>query len=655
MLQQEARNYDNSADRPSIVTDDISELIRSINAKIESAILGEAKTSPDEKDEAEKNKANAAKISNKLTQCFDLLNQIKNLQPNYQEKAIDHIRGWLKNFYKFLIQRVIDEDYEGYLSGRDLNRLARWKLPDLGHFKVLQDKITSIKAKTSQFSEPVKQYFDAKLEEQEKNVLNSKDERDINYKIEFIDYTEQKIDYSLAHPGLAEYALTIAGKVPSLDFLKTIHNFRKYTERINEALSNASEWEDLLKKYDFFNANYKREFRFIKETKEIHLGQKKDEVTHIMLLNHNRDSNIHNVIKGMQKLKWFDEQIAPLLSSNRKRELAHLYVWDYKFNELDLTQNEFKKRVEGYLMVVNTFIESDTFNPEKRGEFAMNTRESLENFCIEEIVINGGNPEEIKKQIEDEFEKVNKSARVTINVHRGNLEKIYSDGELITYHELGAKHREKGLFGDTNYSSRREEKDRQLQYPEDRFIVGALSSENGYDEFIGAAPFYGHGVIELRWDKIKDRVFFLECDSMNRDDSNGVKNIMPEWLSKKWKNLDSRKLDYEGAKFVKALMEVYLKRHGLSHIHTMYVEAHVLQPVTTDDFSRITYAVLHSDDKKSDDKKRSDLRDLQEDINATQGDAPPFKIIEADLDLRVKDDPERPGGQEQGIKNDEGF
>ena len=650
MLQQEMRDYNNSANETPIATDDISDLIRSINLKIGSAISLQKTDEFIEEDKKEKNNANAATISKKLDECNSLLNELKNLKPIYQKKAIMIVRSWLKRFYRSLIENAIREDW---VDNRWLDLLARRKLPDLDYLKSFHDKIAVLKIKTAQFSGPVKQYFDSELDEEEKAFLKSDDETPENHNNEIIRYIAEEMDYAIANPGVAEYSLNITGGVARIGLLKKIQSFREMAEEINAILDNIDDWENLLRKYNFLNEYDEKYFRDIKDIKDIHLGLKQNEVTYErlrQLLIPSWDNQTRSKLDMIPKLQWFDEQIAPLLNENRKQEFASLFVW-----KLDLTNDEFISRVKGYLMVFNSLIESDTFNEKTRGHFAKNVKETLENFCIEEIILNGANPDEVLNQIKDEFKKVDNSACVTVNVHRSNLEKIYNDGELKTYHELEEMKREEGLFGQTNYGKRRKEKDSQLKYGEDRFIAGALSSENGYDEFIGTAPFYGHGVIELKWDNIKNRIFFVECDSMARDDSDDVKRIMPEWLSKKWKNLDSRKLDYDGAKFVKALMEVYLKRHGYTHIHNMYVEAHIVQPVTTDDFNKVSYAVLSTDNEKEDDKKRKELEDLRDTLAKTNPNGPTLEIIEPDLDLRVKDDPWREGSQQDNIRNDKGF
>ncbi|MBP9770724.1 hypothetical protein KBC97_01025, partial [Candidatus Gracilibacteria bacterium] len=361
----------------------------------------------------------------------------------------------------------------------------------------------------------------------------------------------------------------------------------------------------------------------------------------------------------------FDSEIMPGVSARDASEVKRLYaeiVIENYFNQDKklISCDEFKARLSSYEKVVSNIGELDVFEGgEQRKSSAQNSRESLENFIMEEVVENGVKAEEVEASVLAEYEKVKQSASVTINVNETRIEGIYKDGEYKVYSELENKSREESLFGKTDYLSRRVAMDQKIADGQ-RFVVGCLASENGHDEVIGPAPFYGHGVITLKPESIDGRVVFFEGDSMTAKDVVDVTKftgrpikIVPQWLLRKWDNLSSRKLDFESAIFSKALMESYLKRRDLTHMHLMYVEAHVLAPVKVEDFKSVKYGLVGKDTAD----KQIRLQALGEKMQQIRPTAPRLEVKEFKGTIKAADKlPTYGEGHEvKKLSNDKGF
>jgi len=284
----------------------------------------------------------------------------------------------------------------------------------------------------------------------------------------------------------------------------------------------------------------------------------------------------------------FAKEILNLVDRDNQEELAR--VFDTLVLQEKISFDEFKQRVENYVAVLDemkTELLPEATQEAEEGLFG-NALISLDYFLFEMVVIKGKAANELSSKVLVEFEKVRNTNRVTINIERRALSRFVKEGRYKTYHELPDKRRDE-INGRKvrHYTERRVDGEAKLGYDQP-FVVAAMGSDNGYDEIIGPAPAYGHGVIELTKDKAKD-VEYFEGDSMSAKDV--VREVMPDWLLRKWDNFDSRKLDERGAQLVKSIMEVYLQEHNLTHIHNMYVEAHVLGGLSLEDVAKITYAI----------------------------------------------------------------
>jgi len=347
--------------------------------------------------------------------------------------------------------------------------------------------------------------------------------------------------------------------------------------------------------------------------------------------------------KSIDRIKNFDKRVMPITKAENVDGVASMYRRLVMRGEM--SQEDFTSRLEA-LNEVREKIDLPALQSEGRVVEAKNIQESLDNFLREEVIERGSDPEQLRQEVEQGYEQVRSTARITINVNHKALVQIFKDGEFKTYSENGDGRRD-GKRSD--YTGRRAKADEKLGY-EERFVVGALSSSNGFDEYLGAAPFYGHGAIELDSAKIKDRIVFVEGDSMTPGGT--IFDVMPDWIMRKWENVESRKMDFEGAMLSKALMDLSLRHRGLTHTNNLYVEAHILGGVKVGDIKGISYATMGSSPEKV-----AIIKDVNTQIHSIDPLAPEIEIMEFNGDIANK---EQSGYGENGpshesLIGDEGF
>ncbi|NQV13484.1 MAG: hypothetical protein HQ530_04270 [Parcubacteria group bacterium] len=321
------------------------------------------------------------------------------------------------------------------------------------------------------------------------------------------------------------------------------------------------------------------------------------------------------------------------LPSSQHEETRRLYNELVESHSPQISGENFEQRVQDAATLLSELSDLEALDEEGRSEFAANVRLSLDNFVTEEIIEHGANVAELKELIAKEYQNVKDNHEVSINANWRGLGGVCKSGRIKRYEEIAARsnRREgKGLFGTkpSRYGEIRKERDAALGYGDEPFVVGALATKNGYDEIIGPAPFYGHGTLALDNERLAERVRFMEGDSMTG--SEVVGEVVPRWLHREWDNIGSRKLDWSGALLSKALMEASLKQRGYTYMHTMYVEAHILDDVTLDDVREVRYGVVQSQEEKITLKNR---RMYQKRTHPEKGDED--RIEGCDISLRM--------------------
>jgi len=321
--------------------------------------------------------------------------------------------------------------------------------------------------------------------------------------------------------------------------------------------------------------------------------------------------NLPSAINESKEASGSDFDFSFVLPSQRD-EVERLYYKltdEYRAEHLD--KDVFKIRVEKAQQLIAELSELDALAAtEGREFFAQNSKTSLENFIIEEVIEYGADTNALKEQVVAEYKNVQAHHRVTVNFNYKSLPGMYKHGGLKSYEEVGGGKRERGMFGATNYGKRRSDRDESLSYGVP-FVVGALAAQNEYDEVLGVAPFYGHGAATLKPELVAQRVKFYEGDSMTNEKT--AEEVTPRWLARKWALSDSRKLDEKGAFLSKALMELSCRNRGFTHVHLVYVEAHIMGGVAFDDMEAVTYAVDVDDWRKREleEQAKSEDKDRQ--------------------------------------------
>lgn len=578
-------------------------------------------------------------VAERASRCNEELMKLDELPVCYKVKAARIIGEWIKKWEeRFRKSSIYSLSFKGALKA---------KVPDLSFLKTFYEGITDVrKNKLKGICSAAISNISLDMDDIEEGFLsedgNEKEHwEDLNYRGNDIAFLQQ-------HPGLDEFVMAETGAVPRIGILELFLKYMESYRDKRELLDHTEQCRKMWDKYGGGGWNYEGFLRAAdkfnearSKLKSVDLQDMYDFLRSEIIDNLRRIDEFRDLKAHVDRLIRFDEEIAPLLNDLQRGEIVSVFS-----KERDLSNADFKKRVDGYLKVFKYF-------EDELGEgFDENALVSLDNFLVEEVIEHGGNADEIQSQVLKNWEEVKKTARITINAHRSSLPGIYKDGEIKTYQEMGLIRREKGIAGRTHYGEFREKSDQRIAGGKS-FIVGALSSRNGCDEYVGAAPFYGHGVIELAEDRVRDRVSFFEGDSLTA--KSVIAKVMPNWLLRKWDNPDSRRLGFDGAKFVKALMDVYARRHGFTHIHNMYMEAHVAAPVTVSDFSRVTYALFKTKDGVADDAKLSELRQIADELLGINPSAPPLEIIKADFDFEPKEHLWRSGMCRDQMTNDKLF
>ncbi|MDP2642479.1 MAG: hypothetical protein Q8P62_01395 [Candidatus Peregrinibacteria bacterium] len=537
----------------------------------------------------------------KMAQLIEIKNKAKNLSPVFRDKVNAYVDGKIKS---------LNDELQRGISKGDRRRIDV-ALKKVDSYKEVDRLFTShesssgIRSEINKLPEPAKRYL-------EKHLAESERKSSIHPSSISLSITESLVQYATQDPVFFAYAIDKIGHLemyPAL--LDSLKDYKQKAEELDSVLRDAVEKKKILEKYpsfdqesNFFSAlkDFQEIPAKLKETKTYSEAEELFRSNSLPLVKtdaygsgHYMDAYNSRISLKLENISRFDSEISARVSARDLPEVLSIFnklvVQEqrrYSYRKEPISFDEFKNRFSNYEASVKKFSSLDVFKVEGGREvFAKNSRESLENFLIQEILEEGFDPKEVESSVLAEYEKVKSSASVTINVHSDALIKIYEEGEYKVYEELTDRHRD-----DKNevYLKARKEADKKISH-ERRFVVGALASKNGYDEVIGPAPFYGHGVITLKADPIKGRVSFFEGDSMSTSTDTRGAEVMPRWFFRKLANVESRRLDFDSAVFSKALMESYLHRRNLTHIHTLYIEAHVLAPVLAKDFESVTYGI----------------------------------------------------------------
>jgi len=601
-------------------------------------------TNPDEEKFAP---AIEAKLRAKAKEIERLKKEVSDLPQIYREKVEKTLNDHLEK-----IKKTLEEYLETFRNQLRLQSLLSQTNYSLTSLRDIYRRSQEVKRMAKRLPQNVMHYFEQEIEEEEKELIEktslkgNESQKEENY----FEFQERRIKILLENPGLFEFMTERIGHLGKIFFIKKFKQYREDYLKLKPLIEASLLIRPMLNKYKKFNQKedfYKDAEQFLEVDENLKKAKKED--IEAML----RDAHLCaerlkaelNMQKYCELVEKFDKEIAPNVRKSQTEEIIRLYA-EMVLSYGKIEYEEFKNRVQKAMRLIDEFDDFEIFKTENKGEFTANIKKSMENFCVEAVIQNGLDPEALKQEIVEEYEKVKRTYRITINVNRKSLEKIYRDGFIKTYEEIEHKRRDgKGISGKVHtYEANRRKRDNSLRQ-EGRFIVGALASDNGYDEAIGPAPFYGHGFIELKPENIADRVQFFEGDSLTSVTT--IQKIIPRWLARKWEEPETRKVDFNGAMFSKALMEVYLRHAGLTHIHTMYVEAHVFGNITVDDFKSVKYGILQEDPQKE-----QELTEMADRLERERPSVPRLQLVHLNKDLKTREDPFDPY-MEKTLKEDQ--
>lgn len=230
------------------------------------------------------------------------------------------------------------------------------------------------------------------------------------------------------------------------------------------------------------------------------------------------------------------------------------------------------------------------------------------------------NSTEALEKLRKEVKKVQESASVTVNMKEGRLLKILKDGRFKSTLEIPWKEKDKKGAPSVEYYERtRIATEQSLGIhasgtEDDPFaIVGALASDNGYDEFSGAARNYGDVFIKLK-SAVLDRSVFINGDTIHEVSRHSDSQIKSG-------------LDKDAAMIAKAIRNI--EGDGArtqAGDHTSIIEVDVLGGVKVDEIESINlsspekfleeYNVIYKKIRSASGKERLVLEERAKEKNA---------------------------------------
>jgi len=582
-----------------------------------------------------------------LTEFIDQARKtVDSLDTRLQTSAKSEIDKWKHN-----MEEVIKNQINNRASVRD--RIHKCNLLRLQELSQNISKSESIISSIS--NDNVKQVYRENLSQRIASILEDNTKyinfQSININLQLLnDYNNENIYKYISRTHDTE-SLWSSDRLTEngigYNYNNFLEDYNAYQE-LKVFIDNKDNEEALLKKYNIsYHPSY---FRGIEELNSLipsEISSLKDLDNSWHTWGENRIKyKIQNIKTSrpnnqIETIKWFENTVSNLLPERQRIYIANLYL--DKLHKTISKENLISKiqDINKLIKKLERYMGEDT-----ESSFFDNVKYSFENFCIEELLENNQNAIDLEQKLLKELEKIDATMRITVNFNYKKIANIVGSGSLKTYHDLEEKHRSE------DYNEKRSKHDQSLGYESDRFIVGALSSDNGVDEILGPCPFYGHGVIELDFDKIKDKIAYFEGDSLFTMPSGRLKRLppLPSWLMRKGDNLDSRKLDLQGAKFTKAIMNLWMYNHKFTSIHGLYVETHILQPVNVSDFKRVTYAISYDDYQKKDRMKFLKRKALERHDNFD------LEILDYNPEIvKTMEDSWVKGDRHHQLVNDKGF
>jgi len=204
---------------------------------------------------------------------------------------------------------------------------------------------------------------------------------------------------------------------------------------------------------------------------------------------------------------------------------------------------------------------------------------------------------DVIQKLEEELAKVRENSTLTYNVHYDAVEKIFEAGKILPMTEqpedvrLGMKKtgpKVLDMFGsaDDDYDDRRRMSEEVMgihAQKNSKPVYAALAGGSDKSLERGAAPQYGEVVLVFSEDKLRDRVIFVEGDSMNP--MGMIDAIRPKEKSSVRNGLEHRMLNRAHAEVAKAIYNLsrqfedpyYGKEDDLiGHKAVQYIEAPIL-------------------------------------------------------------------------------
>ncbi|MCX6735280.1 MAG: hypothetical protein NTZ25_05250 [Candidatus Peregrinibacteria bacterium] len=519
-----------------------------------------------------------------------LMESVSTLPKEYQQRAKEIVEEKMSK-----IRNILKDS--GYDEPTELLEAENFSFKDLieGH-KLISD----FEREINEFPEDSREYSKGEIQEAGRSFLDFANAAALESLKSKIERLRSEKNYISGNPEAVSFATERLGRRPTIEEIKIIEPLRQKLNSLKKVFEHFKEFEAFCELHSDIEiySRFRISPKVIGILKDLDSGHSDVPVLirnkfRIKILNPLISEamvfvdGLANFVSNVGAIKKYHEEIESQLSKVQKSEVTKLYFELVLGEGKSIDYETFKLRVIDSQKIFRNLSNLEGFKLEGRGKYGNNALLTLENFLVEHVVKNGENPQELEKTIREKYDSAIETANVTVNITSKALDRFIDEGKYRTYKELELQHR-----GD--YGERREAVDKKMGYADD-FVVGSLSVVNGHDEVIGSAPFYGHGTIKLKAETVNARVEFFEGDSMavmGGQDAHGF-----NWLTRKRMNPETCKLDQAGAILSKVLMDIQMKQLGVTHMHQIYVEAHILGGLSLNDVESISYGLIGKDAK----------------------------------------------------------
>lgn len=249
--------------------------------------------------------------------------------------------------------------------------------------------------------------------------------------------------------------------------------------------------------------------------------------------------------------------------------------------------------------------------------------------------------EEVLKALKLEVEKVRESAAITINIGKDSLSKTLNTGRFISTFDVPIEDnkRSQSYLYDRKMTEESMGVYSKGTEADPYTIVGAMASDNGYQEIYGGASFYGEISVKLK-PEVLDRCVYYNGDSMgtNAGQARSKKEDALDFLYNKEDSVILKAIrNIKDKEYFSSAGKEFMPGEGLND----YLEAEILGGVRIEDIESINIPLLSAKRKLEEtklaypsDKKIKHWQKINNDESKSGEEIKQFLIIQCQYDYQ---------------------